>query len=212
MSRADLDAQRALKVTADLMRDWKTGQKSSEETLEALFLTISSTPAIAAPSFQANPQAATYPGEIWLQAGECNADEALPYTDGLELTWCWESIDRMDVRYVRGDLATQTPVQGEPVELPPLPERGYLGGDEAFGDAIYGYNAYDMREYARAAIDAARKFKPAGLPSGWAIVEKETCFALLDGNTVVASLSGAEAPKNAAIIARAIEADRKASA
>ncbi|KQQ40413.1 hypothetical protein ASF61_06560 [Duganella sp. Leaf126] len=74
---------------------------------------------------QSNPHAATYPEEIWLNPGEANADECIPYTDGLELTWCWERIDSMDVRYVRADLAAHVPahVPAARVQPGPFPER-----------------------------------------------------------------------------------------
>lgn len=39
------------------------------------------------------------------------------------------------------------------------------------------------------------------VPSGWRIVEKATCFALMEGNQVIATLAGPEAEENAAIIA-----------
>lgn len=46
---------------------------------------------------------------------------------------------------------------------------------------------------------------PEEIPDGWTLVEKETCYALLDGNTVVATLAGPEAKQNAAIIANALK-------
>ncbi len=46
----------------------------------------------------------------------------------------------------------------------------------------------------------------AGLPDGWKLVEKKTCYALHCGNTVVATLAGPDAEKNAAIIASMLSA------
>lgn len=86
----------------ELARIWtKVEAIRAKQAAKPKYSPLPAVPAI----IQANPQATTYPREIWLQAGECSPDEARPYTDGLELTWCWESIDRMDVRYVRADLA-----------------------------------------------------------------------------------------------------------
>lgn len=62
------------------------------------------------PMAQRHPYAASFPREIWLQSGEDDTETATPYTNGLELTWCWHSIDQMDVRYVRADLACSIPM------------------------------------------------------------------------------------------------------
>jgi len=58
---------------------------------------------------QSNPHAATYPERIWLQAGDGDADEMRPYSEGSEITWCWENINSNDVAYVRADLAAHHP-------------------------------------------------------------------------------------------------------
>jgi hypothetical protein len=53
-----------------------------------------------------------------------------------------------------------------------------------------------------AAIAAREQVEP--MPEGWKLVEKKTCYVLLDGDTVVASLAGPESVHYAAILARAI--------
>ena len=63
---------------------------------------------------QNNPLAHTWPAEIFLQVGDCDRDAGLSYDDARqgEITWCFESIDKGDVRYVRA----VAPVQAqEPV-------------------------------------------------------------------------------------------------
>lgn len=53
--------------------------------------------------------------------------------------------------------------------------------------------------------DVPERPDPAdSLPDGWRLVEKETCYALLDGNNVVATLAGPDSVQNAAIIANAL--------
>lgn len=47
--------------------------------------------------------------------------------------------------------------------------------------------------------------REALLPEGWRIVERSTCYALLDGSTVAATLAGPDAKQNAAIIANALK-------
>jgi len=42
------------------------------------------------------------------------------------------------------------------------------------------------------------------LPDGWKVVEKATCFALVSGNQVIATLAGPDPEENAALIASAI--------
>lgn len=54
---------------------------------------------------QRNPHAATFPAEIWLNVGNGDEHEVGPYQALSELSWCWGSIDKFDVRYVRADLA-----------------------------------------------------------------------------------------------------------
>ena len=48
--------------------------------------------------------------------------------------------------------------------LPPMPELSYLGEG---GESNYGYDAEDMRDYARAAIKASRAAVPAGTDVQW---------------------------------------------
>jgi hypothetical protein len=64
---------------------------------------------------QANPQANTYPKEIWLQVGgDCDPDECAPYHElerKSEITWCQDNIDRMDVKYIRADLVAASVAQ-----------------------------------------------------------------------------------------------------
>lgn len=82
----------------------------SRKLIAALALRAASVPAQAGQqpvAGQENPQAATYPDQIWLQSGEPNNDDVLPYTDGLELTWCADRQHRTDVLYVRADIAEE---------------------------------------------------------------------------------------------------------
>ena len=51
--------------------------------------------------------------------------------------------------------------------------------------------------------------KAGVLPEGWRIVPKKTCYALVEGNSVIASLAGPDAEENAAIIARILAATKK---
>lgn len=71
---------------------------------------------------QANPQASTYPTEIWLQVGgDCDVDECRSFQDirgSGEITWCEDCIDGMDVHYIRADLATAAP--NPAVAAPPM--------------------------------------------------------------------------------------------
>ncbi len=63
---------------------------------------------------QANPHATTYPAEIWLQVGDCAEDETSPYDEVYragEMTWCADSIDHFDVKYVRADLVAASVAQ-----------------------------------------------------------------------------------------------------
>src|SRR5471032_867837 len=48
--------------------------------------------------------------------------------------------------------AEQPAAQQGDGELPPLPSKTYLGGDEAFGDVVTGYTDESMQDYARAAV------------------------------------------------------------
>lgn len=58
---------------------------------------------------QNNPQAHTWPAEIWLQVGDCDNGAEMTYDAAMrhEVTWCAESIDRNDVRYVRASAPVQ---------------------------------------------------------------------------------------------------------
>jgi len=69
---------------------------------------------VAAGRAQNNTQAHTWPAEIWLQVGDCDNGAEMTYDAPMrnEVTWCAESIDRNDVRYVRA----AAPVQ--PVAVP----------------------------------------------------------------------------------------------
>lgn len=60
----------------------------------------------------------------------------------------------------------------EPIKLPPLPEKSYLGDDVS-----YGYESLDMEEYARAAIEADRQAR--GEP-----VMLATYYAVADGKYI----------------------------
>lgn len=46
------------------------------------------------------------------------------------------------------------------------------------------------------------------VPDDWRIVEKKTCYALICGNEVIATLAGSEAQENAAIIAKLLASPR----
>ena len=46
----------------------------------------------------------------------------------------------------------------------------------------------------------------AGVPEGWKLVTKKTCYALMHDGAVIATLAGPESPANAAIIARMLAA------
>lgn len=50
------------------------------------------------------------------------------------------------------------------------------------------------------------RYPPSAIPEGWKLVEKKTCFALLRGNDVIATLAGPDAEENAATIAALLEA------
>jgi len=84
---------------------------------------------------QTNPHYATFPKEIWLQVGDCDASECAPFSELSEITWCQDCIDNMDVRYVRADLAAtnvwKSVTNGNP------PERGrYLVYQESFPEPV----------------------------------------------------------------------------
>ncbi len=75
-------------------------------------------------------------------------------------------------------------------ELPPLPDERFLGGDEAYGDAVYGYSATDMAAYARAY--ASQLALPAGpVPEGDALDAQRYRKAVAHG--VIVLHNGAKA-------------------
>lgn len=63
---------------------------------------------------QKNPQANTWPAEIYLQAGDTDVESHLSYDAAMhnEVTWAAESIDWNDVRYIRADLAAPAAANG----------------------------------------------------------------------------------------------------
>jgi len=101
------------------------------------------------------------------------------------------------------------------IKLPPLPEADSSMTIIVAGCAaeIDTFRASTMDAYARAAVEADRRERrEVALPDGWRIVEKKTCYTLLNGNEVVATLAGPDAHDNAAIIAHALAAPVTAQA
>lgn len=79
------------------MMNWKRAAEAKDAQFSAL--------KAAGGVPQENPHYATFPEEIWLQVGDCDASECAPFSELSEITWCQDCIDSMDVRYVRADLA-----------------------------------------------------------------------------------------------------------
>lgn len=61
----------------------------------------------------------------------------------------------------------------------------------------------ELLEFSQAIISQVAPQAPA-LPKGWRIMQKPTCFSLIEGNCVIANLVGPDAEKNAAIIVRCL--------
>ncbi|XAI95230.1 hypothetical protein [Leptolyngbya phage Lbo-JY16] len=111
-------------------------------------------------------------------------------------------------------LAPSLPAAGSAVDrvVATAPERIYLIiGDDCPRDADFSElgevawceeEAEQGIEYVRAALSAQQSSpERVSVPEGWSIVEKPTCFALLEGNQVIATLAGPDAEENASIIA-----------
>lgn len=86
----------------------------------------------------------------------------------------------------------------------------FCGGHERLkkcsnAPAVYYYTA---EQEAWKVWQARASVQPAGgaVPEGWKLVEKTTCYVLMDGNRVVASLAGPSADDDARIIAKMLAA------
>lgn len=76
-----------------------------------------------------------------------------------------------------------------------------LGLELRMSDELWE-NARNLYYQLRAALSAQQSApERVSVPQSWRVVEKPTCFALLDGNQVIATLAGPDAEENAAIIA-----------
>jgi hypothetical protein len=66
-------------------------------------------------------------------------------------------------------------------ELPPLPAQEYLGGDESFGDAVYGYTGEQMLNFVLA--DRAARAASAAIPAGANELStlKPFAYCIIDG-------------------------------
>lgn len=123
---------------------------------------------------------------------------------------CWGSTQEQYIEQFREAL--------KKIAAPSLPAAGCFGDSDEHAalhqlafelggtdDGEYLLDADDLDKLIAAAISAQQSAPDApervSVPEGWRIVEKPTCFALLDGNQVVATLAGPEAEENAAIIA-----------
>lgn len=143
--------------------------------------------------------------EAWLQEW---ARDKFTYT-GRYKGQVYGNTDWALARALHADIATALSAQ----QSAPEPAMGQTGKLERFRDLAEfalreagKHNLWRQREaLAReflCLVDAiAAEPERVSVPEGWRIVEKPTCFALLDGNQVVATLAGPEAEENAAIIA-----------
>ncbi|MRV72517.1 hypothetical protein GJ700_12435 [Duganella sp. FT92W] len=125
--RAALAAQPAAPVddrriadTVNALRDvavkFHDAQQLRERIAHIVVPLLKAAPAGEPVAKQANPHAATFPPEIWLNMGDCDSDMCTPWPDiehRQEITWCWESVDRMDVRYIRADIAAPVANAGQ---------------------------------------------------------------------------------------------------
>lgn len=142
---------------------------------------------VVAERTQNNPQAHTWPAEIWLQVGDCDNGAEMTYDAAMrnEVTWCAESIDKNDVRYVRA----ATPVQAQkPVALLTL---GGIDGDE-YGDndsevvsskaveklqeqLVRGQNPVVLELFA-----GASPARPVAVPDGWKLVPLDPTTGMIN--------------------------------
>nr|WP_238925134.1 hypothetical protein [Achromobacter insuavis] len=85
------------------------------------------------------------------------------------------------------------------------------GGGQYGTLARTGNTALDQEMYAAGLEKGEEKTKHnaairAGVPEGWKLVTKKTCYALMHDGAVIATLAGPESQANAAIIARMLAA------
>lgn len=106
---------------------------------------------------QKNPQANTWPTEIYLQAGDIDVESHLSYDAAMrhEVTWASESIDWNDVRYIRADLAAPAAANGALTDEQILIVRdtSSIGAMERLGRMLSP--GEERIAFARAILDAA---------------------------------------------------------
>lgn len=98
-------------------------------------------------------------------------------------------------------LSQDEPGPLEPVEIAQQPGAAPATGNTARDQEMYaaGIRTGEENTKHNAAIRA-------GMPEGWKLVTKKTCYALMHDGAVIATLAGPESKENAAIIARMLDA------
>lgn len=98
-------------------------------------------------------------------------------------------------------LSQDAPGPLEPVELAQQPGAAPATGNTARDQEMYaaGIEVGEANTKHNAAIRS-------GVPEGWKLVTKKTCYALMHDGAVIATLAGPESEANAAIIARMLAA------
>ncbi|WP_353630673.1 hypothetical protein AADG64_22465 [Achromobacter xylosoxidans] len=98
-------------------------------------------------------------------------------------------------------LSQDAPGPLEPVEIAQHPGAAPATGNTARDQEMYAAGNRTGEENAK--HNAAIR---AGMPEGWKLVTKKTCYALMHDGAVIATLAGPESKENAAIIARILAA------
>lgn len=98
---------------------------------------------------------------------------------------------------IKHGLSQDEPGPLEPVEIAQQPGAAPATGNTARDQEMYAAGIRTGEENAK--HNAAIR---AGMPEGWELVTKKTCYALMHDGAVIATLAGPESEANAAIIAR----------
>lgn len=104
-------------------------------------------------------------------------------------------------------LSQDAPGPLEPVEIAQQDDTLARTGNTARDQEMYAAGLEKGEENAK--HNAAIR---AGIPDGWELVTRKTCYALMDDGAVIATLAGPESEANAAIIARMLAAPSVATA
>lgn len=98
-------------------------------------------------------------------------------------------------------LSQDEPGPLEPVEIAQQPGAAPATGNTARDQEMYAAGIRTGEENAK--HNAAIR---AGVPDGWKLLAKKTCYVLMHEGAVIATLAGPESKENAAIIARMLAA------